>query len=157
MWNWIIFFIGFIVAILLIILIIGILYYIKSFPFQYCSTPPTCVDGQYFNTPKEQEEAGGDPKNFLFIENGVLYFKRYAKVLGCIPSSSIQTIIIENPDKCKFVLNDKTEVIATNRSFNSEIYEIPVDNGEKIIVRSKGNCIPMQSQPSIVESGSIIF
>ena len=157
MWNWLIFFIGFIIALLLIIIAVSIFYYTRTFPFQFCSDPPTCVDGQLFNTPKEQEQAGRNPEDFLFVENGVLFFKRDARVPGCIPSSSVQTIIIENPDKCKFTLKDGTEVIGINRSFNSEIYEFLVEDGEKIIIRSKGNCVPISSQPSIVESGSIVF
>ena len=142
------FFIGFIIAIIIIIFIVGFLYYLRAFPFQFCSSPPSCTEGQLHSNPLE------DPNPVLFVQDNKLFYKRSPKTLGCIPNSENLIIHIENPDKCIFKLEDGRSVTGFSRSFNSPVYEITLQEGN-IIVLTEGNCIPSLSQPDSILSGKI--
>lgn len=152
MWAWSVFFIGFLVGIVILLIIVWLLYINKIFFFEYCSeTQPTCKRDNYFRNPSEAIANGYPVDEILTIKNGNMYFTRPPVTNNCTPGNN-QTILITFPEFCAFETIDGLFEGTNGGVGDTYIVDI---NGEKVEVVTSKSCNPIS--PNTIISGTPIL
>lgn len=152
-WNWLSFFIGFLVGIIILSLLVWIFYITRTLFFSHCATQQRiCVSSDYYNNPGVALDEGANLEDILFVQGDKLVYKRYQKNSTCTPSID-QEITIRRPQQCAFITSSGT-YNGSNYSFGSERYSFTASSGEKINVVSSDNCVPISSTGNVVKSGT---
>lgn len=142
MFDWVSFTIGGLVFSIIILLVIWITYYTRTFIFQYCATqPPYCTGIDYYNNPGNAIANGADVDDILFINNqNEMFYKRVPRTDDCIPQSN-QVIPIQYPQYCEFETAFGMTGTWKQTFFTSNVYR-PADGSLNPTVTTTGNCIP---------------
>lgn len=152
-WNWLSFFIGFLVGLIVISLLVWIFYITRTLFFSHCASQQRiCVSSDYYNNPGIALEEGAVLENILFVQDGKLIYKRFQKNSTCTPSTD-QEVVIRRPQQCAFITDSGT-YNGRNFSFGSEKYSFTDSSGNKVNVVSSSNCVPVSSTGNVVKSGT---
>ena len=151
--------IGLIIGMIIMLIIVWLIAASNSFIFSHCpSTFVSCVGTDYFQNPGDAIAEGASASNILFIQNGVLYYKRVPDNTNCVPNSETQTVPIPFPEYCSFDvtsgLYSGNSYTGKNSAFNSPKYSFSLPDGSLVTVLSGKNCVPITSSPAIVTAGT---
>lgn len=154
--RWLSVVVGIIIGIIITLLIVAFLYYTRSFVFVYCNTPPICTDVDYINDPGDAISEDFEVDDILSISNNegidIMEYKRPPLSNDCVPTSSVQTVVINNPQYCLFTDVTGNQMEIKNTYFGSSIYS---NDGIKVLTNN--NCIPLTSEGADVISGKILL
>lgn len=148
------FIIGLLLGAIFMLLFVWIAYYSRTFLFTYCPTQArACGGADYYNDPGDAlaNYPQLSVQDMLFIENGILYYKRPPQTTNCFVQTQAQTVQILYPQYCEFTNINGTSSIWKETSFNSNMYT-NVNFGS--VVETNGNCDPI-STPSNQFSGGV--
>lgn len=134
------FIIGLLLGMILMLLLVWIAYYSRSFLFTYCPTQMTvCTAADYYNNPGDALANGANIDDILFLnDKNELFYQRVPNNANCIPSSN-QTVEILYPQYCEFSGDGITGVTGKAIQFNSATYNV----SEYPTVDTVQSCIPV--------------
>lgn len=138
------FVIGLILGMIIMLLIVWITYFTRSFLFTYCPVGTRfCTSEDYYNDPGDAlvRNPGLSTSQILFI-NGEkeMFYNRVPKGASCIPQNN-QAIYIKYPQYCSFSNNQGEFDTAWKQSgYNSNIYRS--DEFPGMYIETEGNCTP---------------
>lgn len=151
--------IGVLIGVIITIIIFWLIIWSRSFVMSYCpSNLVSCVGTDYFQNPGDAIAEGADVNTILYIQNGVLYYKRVPSNTSCVPNSETQTVPIPYPEYCSFDVTSGVyagnSYTGNNNEFNSPKYTFTLPDASIVTVLTAKNCAPVASNPSIVTSGT---
>lgn len=137
-WNWGVFFIGFLAGVILILIILLISYIVNGFVFTNCVNGPTpCLATDYYNDYQEALDDGYKPEDIFFIgPRGRLFYRRVPRNQNCRPGVN-QIIRIKYPPICQFSSGSRSPLITGNYQGDGE-YKLT----DGRIIKASENCIP---------------
>ena len=157
MWDWVSFWIGFLFAFFLAILIFWLLYITRSFVYSNCpDSNSKCRGNDYIENPGVALNEGYKIDQILSVANGHMYYKRPPKSSNCTVGSN-QTIIIRNPQYCQFTTNSGENFDAKSISFKSDTYSYVDDEGDVVYVVTEGDCQPNPNVSPGYSGGTILL
>ena len=141
------FIIGLLLGAIIMLLLVWIGYYTRSFIFTYCPEQARpCGGADYYNNPGNAlaNNSGLTAGSILFLKDDKLYYTRVPKNTNCVPESN-QTIPIIFPQYCSFGNPGQPSLTYRQTFFNSNIYK--PDNGiPGVVITTSGNCDPVPGQ-----------
>lgn len=134
------FVIGLLIGMIVMLLLIWIAYYTRSFLFTSCpTTTPACAGADYYNNPGDAIANGAQVDDILYINSdNQMYYKRVPRVSGCTPESN-QVVYIQYPQYCSFTTDQGTTEVGKALQFNSPLYAV---SGVANTVLTTGDCDP---------------
>jgi hypothetical protein len=133
------FVIGLLIGMIVMLLLVWIAYYTRSFLFTNCpTTTPACAGADYYNNPGDAIANGAEVDDILFINQDQLFYKRVPRVSGCVPESN-QVVYIQYPQYCSFTTEQGTTETGKALQFNSPLYQV---SGVANTVLTTGDCDP---------------
>lgn len=154
-WSWTAFFVGFLIAVVAVLIIIWILYINRLFVFHTCTgEEPTCKRSDYINNPTDAINDGYSINTVLSIHDNKMYFTRPVNNNSCVPGNN-QTVLVPFPEFCSFE-TDQGSYEGTNGGVGSK-YVFTTLLGEEVIVDTSNSCVPVSSEPDIVISGKPVL
>jgi len=151
--NFVSFTIGLLMGMVILLLLVWVAYFTRSFLFTHCpSQARPCAGADYYNNPGDA--LANNPQltasDILFLNNqNEMFYKRVPRVGNCIPESN-QIVYIQYPEYCSFSSTGGTGGIWRETAFNSNIYKPNGFSGPTIT--TTGNCEPSPGSP--VTSGT---
>lgn len=145
------FIVGVVLGMFMMLLIIWIVYYTRSFVFTYCPiTARVCGAADYYTNPQDALEAkmGLTGGQILWVKDGKLYYNKVVKHTDCVPGNDKVTYI-SYPQYCEFTTADGDTVLYKDTHYKSNIYQPAAYNTGPTITTS-GDCHPI---PGTFESG----
>lgn len=148
MWDFPSFFIGFLTGLIIMLLLIWLAYYTRSFAFTYCPKQARpCGGGDFYNDPGDA--LANNPQitiaDILFLnDEHKMYYKRVPRNTDCIPESN-QLVYMKFPQYCSFSSTGGTTGIWKETAFNSNMYRPVGFSGPTLI--TDGDCIPTDGEP----------
>lgn len=138
------FIIGLLLGMIMMLVLVWIAYYTRSFLFTYCPTQARACGGlDYYNNPGNAIANGASINDILFLnDQNELFYKRVPKTTNCVPQSN-QTIQILYPQYCQFSDNAGLSGTYKSSSFGSNIYR-PANGFPGPTITTNGNCEPIQ-------------
>lgn len=144
--------IGLLLGMIIMLLLVWIAYYTRTFVFTYCPiTSRPCGSADYYNNPQDalEDKIGLTAGNILWVQDGKLFYNKVVKNTDCTPGKDKLTHILY-PQYCEFTTTDGTIVRYKDSHFKANLYHPEVyDTGP--IVTTSGNCDPI---PGIFVSGT---
>lgn len=146
------FVLGFLTGAIVMLILIWLAYFTRSFLFTYCPTQaPPCSGGDYYNDPGDA--LASNPQitaaDILFLnDDNQLFYKRVVKNTGCIPESN-QLVHITYPQYCSFSGTGGVSGTWRETAFNSNIYVPDGFVGPNVV--TNGDCDPAPG--SLVDVG----
>lgn len=149
------FIIGLLLGAIIMLLMVWIAYFTRTFIFTYCpTTSRTCGGADYYNNPGDALGNGAQINDILFInERDELLYKRVPKTGDCTPGVG-QTIVMMYPQYCTFTGTGGVSGTWKETAFNSNLYK-PVDGTIGPTITTTNNCQPAPG--FIVDNGSPIL
>lgn len=142
------FILGLLVGALLMLIIIWIFYFTRTFLFTYCPTQARpCGGADYYNDPGDALANNPQltPSDILFItSNNEMFYTRVPRNTDCVPESN-QIVYMQYPQYCSFSTTGGVSGTWIESAFNSNIYNPSGFVGPK--VTTSGNCIPNPGYP----------
>lgn len=149
--------IGLIIGLIIAIIIILIMYYTRTFFFEYCAyEAPYCTISDYIQDPATAIQWGYRQDELFTIENGELMYHPPRAKRDCVPQGP-RVVIIPYPQYCTFDVNGE-DVQYRQSQDNRHIYERLDDNechptevlarANCLPVSAKNGCVPTQGHPS---------
>lgn len=139
-WDFTSFVIGLLIGMIIMILLVWIAYYTRTFLFTSCPTStPACAGADYYNNPGDALANGANINDILFLnDQNVMLYKRVPRVSGCTPESN-QVVEIQYPQYCSFTTAEGTTETGKALQYNSPMYAV---SGVKNPIITSGNCVP---------------
>lgn len=135
------FFIGLLLGMIIMLILVWIAYYSRTFIFTYCpSQARPCGGADYYNNPGEAlgNDLNLQPSDILFNVDNRLLYTRVTRTNTCVPESN-QTVRMPFPQYCLFS-GQNGSVEYRDTAFNSNIYNPTSGIGPTIITTE--NCVP---------------
>lgn len=142
------FVIGLLLGMIIMLLIIWVAYFTRSFLFTYCPTQARpCGGADYYNDPGDG--LAHNPQitvsDILFLNNeNEMFYKRVPKNTDCVTESN-ETVYMKFPQYCSFSTTGGTAGVWRETAFNSNIYTPSGFAGPTIT--TTGNCTPSSGSP----------
>jgi hypothetical protein len=139
--------IGVIIGIIIALIIIVLMYYTRTFFFEYCSTQvPYCLMSDYVIDPTIALEWGHHRDQLFSIDNGQLAYHPPRANRSCVPQTP-PVVIIPYPQYCTFEVEGQ-EFEFRQSNDRKDVYERVDENGDvcsdqKVLARA--NCRPISS------------
>lgn len=147
------FIIGLLLGMIIMLILVWIAYYTRTFVFTYCPTQARpCGGADYYNDPGDAlaNNPNLEADDILFLnDKNEMFYNRVQKVTSCVPESN-QTVYMKFPQYCSFSNTGGTAGVWKETAFNSNMYKADSVTSPHIIV-TNGNCDPVPNQ--IVTSG----
>ncbi|CAH6418159.1 Hypothetical protein HVR_LOCUS34 [uncultured virus] len=127
---------------IIMLLLIWIAYFTRSFIFTYCpTTSKTCGGADYYNNPGDALANGAQLNEILFLnEKNELLYKRVPRTTDCTPGTG-QTVDMVFPQYCAFSGPSGVSGTWKETAFNSNIYK-PVDGTVGPTITTTKDCQP---------------
>src|SRR5437763_876523 len=97
--------IGLLLGMIILLTLVWIAYFTRSFLFTYCATQArACGGADYYNDPGDAlaHDSSLTASDILFLnESDELFYKRVPRNTDCVPESN-QTVYIKFPQYCSF-------------------------------------------------------
>lgn len=140
--DFISFIIGLLLGAIIMLVLVWIAYYTRTFLFTYCPTQARACNGpDYYNNPGEALANGANIDDILFLnDQDEMFYKRVPKTTNCVPESN-QTVHILYPQYCQFSDNSGLSGTYRSYSFGSNIYK-PANGLPGPTITTSGNCDP---------------
>jgi len=140
--------IGFLIGMIILLLLVWIAYFSRTFIFTYCpSGPRLCGGADYYNDPGDAlaHNAQITVSQILFLnDQNEMFYKRVPRSTDCTPESN-QIVYMKFPQYCSFSSTGGTAGIWKETGFNSNIYK--PDNFAGPTITTDGNCSPVPGSP----------
>lgn len=139
--------IGVIIGIIIALIVIVLMYYSRTFFFEYCSTEaPYCLMSDYVIDPTTALEWGHKHDELLTIDNGQLNYHPPRANRNCVPQRP-PIVVIPYPQYCTFEVEGQ-EVEFRQSDERKDVYERVDENGvvcsdQKVL--AKANCRAISS------------
>lgn len=150
--------IGMLLGAIIVIILFWLLTWSRSFVYSTCPNNLVyCIGTDYFQNPGDAIAEGANVNDILFVQNGVLYYKRIPSNTNCVPNSVTQTVPIPFPEYCSFTMTSGQfpgTYTGKNDQFNSPKYTFSLPDTSVVTVLSSKNCVPVTSSPTGVTSGT---
>jgi hypothetical protein len=146
--DFISFAIGLLLGMIIMLLLVWIAYYTRSFIFSYCPTQARpCGGADYYNDPGDA--LANNPQitvaDILFLnDENIMYYNRVPKNTDCTPESN-QIVQMIYPQYCSFATSAGKTGTWRETVFNSNIYKPDGFTGPTIV--TDGNCTPAPGSP----------
>lgn len=144
--------IGVLLGLIIMLLLVWIAYFTRSFIFTYCPTQARpCGGADYYNDPGDALAHNPliTPSDILFLnQTNDMFYTRVNRRTDCVPESN-QVIYMKYPQYCSFSSTGGVSGTWKETAFNSNIYN--PDGFVGPTVTTDGNCIPVPE--SLVSSG----
>lgn len=142
------FIIGVLLGMLVMLVLVWVAYFTRSFLFTYCATQALpCAGAEYYNDPGDALATNPqlEANDILFLNSDdLLLYKRVQKTSACTPQSN-QTVVMTYPQYCSFSNTGTSGATWRETAFNSNIYKPYGFAGPTIV--TDGNCIPSPGLP----------
>jgi len=142
--------IGLLLGMIILLILVWIAFYTRTFLFTYCPTQARACSGpDYYNNPGEALSNGANINDILFLnDQNEMYYKRVPKTTNCVPVSN-QAVHIFFPQYCEFSDDKGLSNTYKSNSFGSNIYK-PASGLPGPTITTSGNCDP---NPGIYTDG----
>lgn len=158
MWDATSMVIGLLLGLIIAIIIFWILTWSRVFLYSTCPNGlVSCIGTDYFQNPGDAIAEGANVNDILFVQNGVLYYKRVPSNTNCVPNSTTQTVPVPFPEYCSFNVTSGAypgAYTGKNNQFNSPKYAFSLPDSSTVTVLAGNNCAPLNSSPNVVTSGT---
>lgn len=150
MFEFISFTIGLLSGMIMLLILVWVAYFTRTFLFTYCPTQARpCGGGDYYNNPGDA--LANNPNitvaDILFLnDENEMYYKRVPKNTDCVPESN-QLVYIQYPQYCSFSNISGVSGTWRETAFNSNIYSPYGFIGPTIT--TNGNCDPATGSPAV--------
>lgn len=146
------FVIGLLLGMIVMLLLVWIAYFTRSFLFTYCPTQARpCGGADYYNDPGDAlaHYPNLTVGEILFLnDNNEMFYRRVPKSTDCVPEAN-ELVHMKFPQYCSFATTGGVSETWKETAFNSNIYTSDIMPGARIV--TDGNCDPSPGQ--IVETG----
>jgi hypothetical protein len=142
------FIIGLILGMIIMLILVWIAYFTRSFLFTYCPTQARpCAGADYYNDPGDA--LANNPQitvsEILFLnDQDEMFYRRVPKTSDCTPEGN-QIVHMVYPQYCSFTGTGGSTGTWRETAFNSNIYQPDGFSGATIV--SAGNCTPSPGAP----------
>jgi len=149
--DFISFVIGLLLGAIIMLLLVWIAYFTRSFLFTYCPTQArACSGADYYNNPGDALANGANINDILFLnDQDQMYYNRVPRTTSCVPESN-QIVHIVYPQYCSFSTTGGVSGTWKETAFNSNIYT-PSNGVPGPTITTSGDCDPAPGSP--VDSG----
>lgn len=140
--------IGLLLGMIVMLLLVWIAYFSRSFIFSYCPTSGVpCSGKDYYNDPGNA--LGNNPQltasDILFLNsNNEMFYNRVPKTSNCTPESN-QVVQIVYPQYCSFKNSSGSTGTWRETFFNSNVYL----SSAGVTLTTIGNCDPAPGSPVV--------
>jgi len=145
MFDFISFIIGLLLGMIIMLVLVWIAYYNRTFVFTYCPTQARACSGlDYYNNPGKALSDGANIDDILFInDNNEMFYRRVPRTTTCIPTLN-QVVPIRYPQYCSFKSNIGITNTYKQTVYGSNMYYL--SNGDiSPPVSTNGNCSPISN------------
>ena len=137
------FMIGFLLGLIIMLLLVWIAYFTRTFIFTFCPTQARpCGGADYFNDPGDA--LAHNPQitvaDILFLnDENKMFYRRVPRSTDCVPESN-QLVYMMFPQYCSFSSTGGTAGIWKETAFNSNVYR--PDGFPGPTLTTEGDCNP---------------
>ena len=146
------FIIGVLLGMILMLLLVWIAYFTRSFLFTYCPNQARpCGGADYYNDPGDAlaHYSNITVGEILFLnDNNEMFYRRVPKSTDCVTEAT-DLVYMKFPQYCRFSSTGGVSETWRETAFNSNIYTSNTMPGGRIV--TDGNCDPSPGQ--MVDSG----
>lgn len=142
------FVIGLLLGAIIMLLLVWIAYFTRTFLFTYCPTQARpCGGADYYNDPGDA--LAHNPQitvaDILFLnDENEMFYKRVPRSTDCVPEFN-QLVHLRFPQYCSFSTTGGTAGVWKETAFNSNVYRPDGFSGPTLT--TDGNCDPAPGSP----------